>query len=240
MSSSHRLALPFLHSNSFTAFNKPKKSLRNNKLKTVWRAFSAGLFSSLLSIFTSSAFAAEVTLAWNPNTESDVEGYGVYSSQDDTGPPYDLFGYVTLSDLSDPDNPTFTVTGLESGTRYYFAVTAYDTAGNESGFSSSVCADVDGDIITPCASTDTGGGDASGSVGGGTSSGSSSGGGGGGGGCFIESSAAHVNRPYPGMEVLIVLSCMAAFLWRVGRRPCARSFISSRRQKPKPENDSDR
>jgi hypothetical protein len=232
--SSHRLALPFLHSNSFTAANKTQKKLRNNKLKTVWRAFSVGLLSALLAIVTSSAFAAEVTLAWNPNTESDMEGYGVYFSQDDTGPSYDLFGYVTLSDLSDSDNPSFTVTGLETGTRYYFAVTAYDAAGNESDFSSSVCADVDGDVITPCVSSDTGGGDASGSVGGG----SSSGGGGGGGGCFIGSSATHVDRFYPGMEVLIVFCCTAVFLWLVGGKPLARSFIFLRRQKP--NNDSGR
>ncbi len=229
--SSHRLALPFLHSDFFTAVNKIKKRLRNNKLKTVWRAFSAGLLFSLLAIFTSSAFAAEATLAWNPNTESDVEGYGVYFSQDDPGPPYSLFGYVTLNEISDPDNPTFTVTGLETGARYYFAVTAFDTAGNESDFSSSVCADVDGDVITPCVSSDTGGGDASGSVGGG---GSSSGGGGG--GCFIGSSAAHVDRFHPGMDVLIVLCCMAVFLWLVGEKPFVRSFIFSSRQKHK--NDS--
>jgi len=234
----HRLASSFLHSNSFTAVNKLKKRLRNNKLKAVRRAFSTGLFFSLLAIFTSSAFAAEATLAWNPNTESDVEGYGVYFSQDDPGPPYSLFGYVALSELSDSDNPTFTVTGLETGARYYFAVTAYDTAGNESEFSGSVCADVDGDVITPCVSSDTGGGDASGSVGSGTSSGSSSGGGGGGGGCFIESTAAYVDRFYLGMDVLVVLCCMTGFLWLVGKKPFARSFIFSRRQKPK--NDSSR
>jgi hypothetical protein len=230
---SHQLASPFLCSNSFIAVNKIKKSLRNNKLKMVWKAVSSGLLFSLLALFTSSAFAAEATLAWNPNTESDVEGYGVYFSQDDPGPPYSLFGYVTLSELSDSGNPTFTVTGLETDTRYYFAVTAFDTAGNESGFSSSVCADVKGDIITPCASDDTGGGDASGSVG----SGTNSGGGGGGGGCFIGSSAVGVGWLHPNMGALIVLCCIAAFLWLVGRKPCARSLTFLRHQKPR--NDFD-
>lgn len=232
--SSHQLTSPFLYPNCLTIVNKIKKSLRNNKLKRVWKAAPAGLLFSLLALFSSSAFAAEATLAWNPNTESDVEGYGVYLSQDDPGPPYSLFGYVALSELSDSDNPTFTVTGLETGSRYYFAVTAYDTAGNESDFSGSVCADVDGDVITPCVSSDTGGGDASGSVGGG----GSSSGGGGGGGCFIESTAAYVDRFYLGMDVLVVLCCMTVFLWLVGKKPFARSFIFSRRQKPK--NDSSR
>jgi hypothetical protein len=230
---SYQLVSPFLRFNSFTAVHKIKKSLRNNKLKMVWKTVSASLLFSLLACFTSSAFAAEATLAWNPNTETDVEGYGVYFSQDDPGPPYSLFGYVTLSELSDSGNPTFTVTGLETDTRYYFAVTAFDTAGNESDFSSSVCADVKGDIITPCVSDDTGGGDASGSVGSGTNSG-----GGGGGGCFIGSSAVGVGWLHPSMEDLIVLCCIAAFAWFLGRKPFVSAFISSRH--PKPKNGLDR
>jgi len=231
----HQVTSPFLYSNSVPAVNKIKKSLGNNKLKRVWKAVPIGLLFSLLALFSSSAFAAEATLAWNPNTESDVEGYGVYLSQDDSGPPYSLFGYVALSELSDSANPTFTVTGLETGSRYYFAVTAYDTAGNESDFSSSVCADVNGDVITPCASDDTGGGDASGSVGSGSSSG---GGGGGGGGCFIGSAAVAVGWLHPGIEALIVLCCIAAFAWLLGRKPFATAFIFSRH--PKPKNGFDR
>jgi uncharacterized membrane protein YgcG len=234
----HQVVSPFLYSNSFPAVNKIKKSLRNNKLRGGWKAVPIGLLFSLLAFFSSSAFAAEATLAWNPNTESDVEGYGVYLSQDDPGPPYSLFGYVALSELSDSDNPTFTVTGLETGSRYYFAVTAYDTAGNESDFSGSVCADVNGDAITPCASDDTGGGDASGSVGSGTNSGGSSSGGGGGGGCFIGSSAVAVGWLHPGMEALILLCCIAAFAWLLGRKPFATAFIFSRH--PKPKNGFDR
>lgn len=225
---SHQLAPSFSRINSRPIVYKIKKEIENSRLKTILKAFGGGLFLVVLVSLCSSAFAAEATLAWNPNTESDVEGYGVYFSQDDPGPPYSLFGFVTLSELSDPDNPTFAVTGLETGARYYFAVTAYDTAGNESAFSSSVCADVDGDVITPCASDDTGGGDASGSVGSG-----SSGGGGGGGGCFIESSAVAVDRLPPGMEALIVFCCIAAFVWFVGKKPLASAFIFSRRPKPK-------
>jgi hypothetical protein len=37
---------------------------------------------------------------------------------------------------------TFTVVGLAGGTRYFFAVTATDSLGNESGFSNEVFADV--------------------------------------------------------------------------------------------------
>ena len=37
---------------------------------------------------------------------------------------------------------TYTATGLTSGTRYYFVVTAYDTANNESSFSNEVFKDI--------------------------------------------------------------------------------------------------
>jgi len=201
-------------------------------LNFYWKALSAGLFFSILTLLPSSALAADVTLAWNPNSEDHVEGYGVYFSQDDSGPPYNLFGYVALNELSDSSSPAFTVTGLENGARYYFAVTAYDTTGNESDFSNSVCADV-GDVITPCVSANTGSGGETGSGGAANAGGSGSSGGGGGGGCFIESSAAHHASLYPGKDILIALGCMAALLWIADRRHFKRSFNFSRHQEPK-------
>lgn len=129
--------------------------------------------------------AADVTLAWDPNQESDLEGYGVYYKRGAAGPPYDFFGYVGTADLSDESSPAFTITGLQEAT-YYFSVTAYDTSGNESAFSTPVCAQV-GAVVTPCADTGTGTPPptstpppSSGSAP--ASGGSSSGGGG---GCFI-------------------------------------------------------
>lgn len=124
-------------------------------------------------LWGSAALAAEVTLAWDPNSEEDLEGYGVYLSRGVPGPPYDLHGYVALGDFENAAAPHFTVTGLEKGTRYYFAVTAYDTEGYESYFSRPVCADV-GDTIVPCPAPPSSGG---------------SGGGGGGGGCFLQTGA---------------------------------------------------
>jgi len=124
--------------------------------------------TALLIGFVSLAAAADVNLAWSPNGEADLAGYGIYSRRDVDGPPYDLIGYIALEELPDRDNPSFTVSGLEQGFSYYFAATAYDTAGNESPFSNSACATV-GDQIGLCNDTVNGSG----------------GGGGGGGGCFI-------------------------------------------------------
>jgi hypothetical protein len=211
--------MPFDQSSStFSPFRlsaaacEPRDLLAVNLLKIGSKLCVAGLILLVLTLSASFAFAADVTLAWDPNDEDDVEGYGVYFSQDDPGPPYSLFGYVALNEFSDSSSPAFTLTGLENGSRYYFAVTAYDTAGNESDFSTSVCADVD-DVVTPCVSSNIGGGTEIGSGGGG---GSSSGGGGG--GCFIESAAAGDPGFSQGMNILIALGCMAVLLGSIGRK----------------------
>jgi fibronectin type 3 domain-containing protein len=70
-----------------------------------------------------------IGIYWNGNSEEDIEGYRIYfgaESGNYTG-SVDA-GYVTSYEL----------TGLESCTQYYIAVTAYDSAGNESAYSSEV------------------------------------------------------------------------------------------------------
>ncbi|GKS58349.1 hypothetical protein YTPLAS18_18760 [Nitrospira sp.] len=70
-----------------------------------------------------------VTLAWDPNPETDIAGYKVYvgTKSGRYGPPISL-GNVT----------TYTFANLEPGSTYYFVVTAYDKSGNESSPSSEV------------------------------------------------------------------------------------------------------
>ena len=128
----------------FQDSSKPKKITQNKLLYLLPRALGSGLFFLMILFFPLIAFPADLTLAWDSNTDPDLEGYGVYFKKDAPGPPYDLFGYVTLQELSDPNNPTFALTGLQPGSRYYIAATAYDTAGNESGYSDSVSAQIPG------------------------------------------------------------------------------------------------
>jgi len=84
----------------------------------------------LLSLFfltaSSKVFAADATLSWNANTETDLAGYKVYvgTVSRSYGTPI-VLGKQT----------SYTVTNLGIGT-YFFSVTAFDTSGNESGFSS--------------------------------------------------------------------------------------------------------
>jgi fibronectin type 3 domain-containing protein len=83
----------------------------------------------MASLVTSNAFAAQITLAWDPNTESDLAGYRIHSGS--------ASGSYTMH--IDVHNVTsYTVTGLTDGQSYYFAATAYDSAGNESGYSNQV------------------------------------------------------------------------------------------------------
>jgi uncharacterized membrane protein YgcG len=186
------------------------------KRKALHRLVLSGcLCVFVLLLLAAPALSAEVTLAWDPNSEADLAGYGVFFKPGTAGPPYDFFGYVSLQDLDDPGNPTFTLTGLEKGSRYYFAVTAYDTAGNESTHSASVCAQV-GDQILPCTSSDdSGGSGGGGGSSGGSAAGGSSGGGGSGGGCFIETSSDHQNKPGILMFTLLILGAISCMRFRM-------------------------
>ena len=70
--------------------------------------------------------AAQLTLAWNPNTEPYLLGYKVYYGTASRT-------YAPSIDVGNMASHTFA--GLTPGVTYYFAVTAYDTEHNESDFS---------------------------------------------------------------------------------------------------------
>ncbi len=68
----------------------------------------------------------QVTLSWYPNNETDLAGYNIYRSADaETG--YYLLAGTVSSVYVDRD--------VINGRTYYYAVTAYDFAGNESELS---------------------------------------------------------------------------------------------------------
>jgi hypothetical protein len=80
--------------------------------------------------------APSVTLAWNANSEPDLAGYRLY------------FGRASHSyhQFVETSNTTATISNLIEGTTYFFAVTAYDTAGAESDFSTEVSYTVPGEV----------------------------------------------------------------------------------------------
>ncbi|MBH0200998.1 MAG: hypothetical protein HP496_01530, partial [Nitrospira sp.] len=75
--------------------------------------------------------SSSVTLTWNANTESDLAGYKVYRATSS--------GKYGTAIAAVPGNTTsYIATGLQFGTTYFFVVTAYDIAGNESAYSNEV------------------------------------------------------------------------------------------------------
>jgi hypothetical protein len=68
----------------------------------------------------------EITLEWNENPEENLGGYRLYSG-------FSSRNYSAMQEVG--NRTTCTLTGLEPGTTYYFALTAYSRSGLESGFS---------------------------------------------------------------------------------------------------------
>jgi hypothetical protein len=73
-----------------------------------------------------------VTLTWTANGEPDLAGYKVYvgtasGTYNVSGSPF-VAGKVT----------SYTVSNLPKGQTYFFAISAYDSAGNESALSAEV------------------------------------------------------------------------------------------------------
>ena len=93
-------------------------------------------------------YSAQVTLEWQASS-GDVAGYNVYqgtSSRDyDVSMDIGNWTSVTIADLAEDEV-------------YYFAVTAYDSEDNESGYSNEVCINCDSQSATDSSGGGGGGG----------------------------------------------------------------------------------
>jgi len=97
----------------------------------------AALASLIMAI---PAFAGNVTLMWDANTETDLAGYKIYYKVAQGGEPYDGTGIIEGDSPIDVGNVTeFNLTGLDlKNKNYYFVATAYNTSGFQSGYSNEV------------------------------------------------------------------------------------------------------
>ena len=98
-------------------------------------ASAAIAFALVLGVAIGPALAGQAILSWDANNEPDVSGYKLYY-----GTATGVYGTpTTVGNVI-----TYTVTGLTNGQVYFFAVTAYDSFGNESGYSNEVSFTVPG------------------------------------------------------------------------------------------------
>lgn len=77
------------------------------------------------------ALAATISLLWNPNPETNIAGYKLYVGTASGA-------YTSVINVSNVT--AYTVTNLPASGRFYFAVTAYNTLGQEGPFSNEVAA----------------------------------------------------------------------------------------------------
>jgi hypothetical protein len=94
------------------------------------------LLAIIISLNASVAFASVVALSWNAPTANadgttltDLDGYKIYYGTSSG----DYSEYIDVGNVL-----SYMVSDLENGVVYYFAVTAYDTSGNESDHSNDV------------------------------------------------------------------------------------------------------
>ncbi len=95
-----------------------------------WTKFFTAVFCLLIfSALTADLAADELKVTWNKNTEVDLSGYKVY---------WGTSSRVYSNNFYVGTDTTYTVPNLSQGNEYFFAVTAIDTANNESAYSDEV------------------------------------------------------------------------------------------------------
>jgi len=104
-----------LTTNTYTATVSVKDSAASNSPQQI-----------PVTLIVTAPESSGAVLNWDPNTESNMAGYKVY-----VGTASGVYGpAVNVGNVT-----TFKVINLSKGKTYYFAITAYDTSGNESAYS---------------------------------------------------------------------------------------------------------
>ncbi len=103
-------------------------------------SFPPSILAMIIALSAPPAYSRDVTLAWDPNSETNLAGYKLHYKSGSPGEPYDNVVTIALDELDDLNNPRHTITGLDDNENYYFVVSAYsnfDGATVESGYSNS-------------------------------------------------------------------------------------------------------
>jgi hypothetical protein len=105
-----------------------------SRKKNLFKCIRLFLPVTLLSVIpflaaATSQAAQSVTLAWNPSSGPNLAGYRVHEG---------TFSGVYIQTIDVGNLTTATISNLTAGFTYYFVVSAYNTAGVESGPSNEV------------------------------------------------------------------------------------------------------
>jgi hypothetical protein len=102
--------------------------------------------SEVTGLTVTSVSQSELSLTWNPNPEGDLHHYNVYRSKASGFTP------GQGNRIASPTTNSYSDSGLEASTKYYYRVTAVDTYGNEGEASDEASGTTSADIIGPVTS----------------------------------------------------------------------------------------
>ena len=105
----------------------------NNRKEAMKKILAALILVTSMFITGVVCAEADITASWSPNPETDLAGYLLYMGT--SSGQYDM-------NLDVGNNVTGTFSHVADG-MYYVAVKAYDTSGNESGYSQEAIAVID-------------------------------------------------------------------------------------------------
>ena len=111
------------------------ENMKNRDTTVAKRLLSVSYFFIFFVLFAQTAWAANVTLTWDRNQEPDIAGYRIYWGTSSRNYQNSATVYDSATQ---PLERYYEVQGLEEGRTYYFAVTAFDLANQESDFSDEI------------------------------------------------------------------------------------------------------
>ncbi len=118
---------------TITANVDTSKATQGENQATITVASGSIIKTVTITLTLNAPSSSSATLTWKANSETDLAGYKVYRST--ISGRYEQANVVAML----RGNVTsYQATGLQSRTTYFFVVTAFDIAGNESGYSNEV------------------------------------------------------------------------------------------------------
>ena len=105
----------------------PSVVVSSNRVRCAALSVLGALFLALLPL--NALATGNISLAWDPSSTTNLAGYNIY---------YGVASLAYTNMVSAGTATSITISNLVEGTTYYFAATAYDTAGLESDYSAEV------------------------------------------------------------------------------------------------------